>query len=935
MIDCVNTYSFTPIPYSERKIIFTLVLLFLVLFIASSPSYAATPPDIVNDGSTGLGSARTYWRSNRTWTVPVGVSQIKITSVGAGGAQYADTASGIASGGGGGAVIENVLLNVSSGDELNIFVGTLNYGSGNSQGGASYVSHNGQTYAYAAGGYNGTASGPGEGGSPGGGRGGYIKNKAIVNQASKGKYGTAGQTTIFLIESDSRNYYSAGGGGSWSDGSCVVKHNGEEVWLPSVYNTYLIGSGAGGFVAYHTNLPVGGGRALGGNGAVGISYIISPVSISLSQTSLSLLVGSSQSLQASISPSNADDKSYTWSSSNSKVATVNSSGQITAISNGTTIITAKTNDGGKTATCTVTVTTPTSGVTVTPESATLNVGATKQLTATVAPSTASNKTVTWSTSSSSIASVDSTGLVTAKSAGTATITAKSANGGYTDTCTVTVKAPVTGVSLSSSSLTLKKNESQQLTATVSPSAASNKNVVWSTSDDKVATVTQSGLVTAIGGGTADITVTTVDGSYSAQCGVTVNVPVTGVRFNDTTSSVGTDTTTQLLYTVEPADASDKTVTWQSSNPAVATVDTDTGVITPLAPGGTEITVTTVDGGYSDTTFLMVTSSLEPIQLILVTENGNYPDYGTTYFKSAGNVIEYPGVSVDSTGMLTASIPSTPQDCDLGVSLLNTLIAGTSVNSDTRDIATTLYMIEGDLNNDNVIDGTDYTILIQRMHYDGGLSEYGLVGDLNYDGVVDELDLMFFNSPVIHTGEPRFMQRGYDIRTGDTQTLSLDASPVPVQSIIKTEPTSDGRYEISLRQSTEPVNMMQLSLEGDISETSVAVPEGFDLIGIHTEAGNSVVAIGNAAKGGVPLPADMPVLTVAAASVPRIVYGDNATTMQVAEESGVRTISLDGSKNTLTASPAPVAQSSLGCNIGIGALVLLAAAPLLHRVRHRR
>lgn len=659
--------------------------------------------------------------------------------------------------------------------------------------------------------------------------------------------------------------------------------------------------------------------------------------ISLSRSTLDLTVGNSFDLTASITPSNATNKAVTWSSSDSSIASVDSSGRVTAKANGIATINVKSAANASISdTCTVTVTTPTSGVTVTPESVSLNTGQTHQLTATVSPATASNKNVTWSTSSGNVATVNSSGLVTAVGNGTATITARTASGGYTDTCNVTVSTPVTGVSLSSSSLTIDKNGTHQLTATVSPETASNKTVSWSTSDPDVASVSQSGLVTAVGGGTADITVTTEDGSYTAQCKVTVNVPVTGVQFDEVSASMGMDSSTTLGYTVLPPDASNKSVTWQSSNTAVAMIDADTGVITPVGPGGTEITVTTIDGNFSDTLFLMVTSSLDTAKLTIIAESGYCPDFATVYNKASGYVVEYPGIPVGAYGEVEAPVPSGQDTCTVGISLLNTLIAGTSASPGADPES--LYMVEGDFNADNVIDGTDYTILVQRMHFGGGLSEYGLTGDINYDGVVDNHDMLMFGSPVAYTGQSRFMQEGYDIESPEVQTNSLRSADkgfwVPVRSLLETKESGEGRYEISLQAPSEPVNMLQIALKGDISETSAAAPEGFELIGAYAKDGKSVVAIGSSEKGGSIVPADVPIVTVKATETPSVIYGEHDTVMQRAGEYGIENIPLEMSDDAGGAVSYSGSGGS-GCNFGLGALTLLIAAPLLFRNKHGR
>ena len=255
--------------------------------------------------------------------------------------------------------------------------------------------------------------------------------------------------------------------------------------------------------------------------------VVSVQSVSLNTTSLSLTEGETQTLTATVSPSNATNNYVLWSSSNTSVATVSSSGIVTAEKAGSATITVKTNDGGKTATCSVTVkaaTVPVAGVSLNTTSLSLTEGETQTLTATVSPSNATDKSVTWSSNNTSVATVSSTGVVTAKSVGSAIITVTTKDGSKTATCSVTVKAKtvsVTGVSLDYTSLTMTEGETQTLTATISPSNATDKSVTWSSSNTSVATVSSAGVVTAKAAGTVTITVKTNDGNKTATCIVTV------------------------------------------------------------------------------------------------------------------------------------------------------------------------------------------------------------------------------------------------------------------------------------------------------------------------------------------------------------------------------------------------------------------------------
>ena len=252
---------------------------------------------------------------------------------------------------------------------------------------------------------------------------------------------------------------------------------------------------------------------------------ISVTGVSLDKTSLTMTEGDTQSLTATVTPSNATDKSVSWSSNNTSVAEVSSTGVVIARSAGTATITVKTTDGAKTATCAVTVKAKVisvTGVSLDKTSLTLTEGDTQTLTATVTPSNATDKSVTWSSNNASVAEVSSTGVVFARSVGTATITVKTNDGGKIATCLVTVFVSVTGVSLNQTSLSMEVGDTKTLTATVTPSNATDKRVIWSSSNTSVATVSSSGVVIAKSLGSATITVKTAEGSKTASCAVIVN-----------------------------------------------------------------------------------------------------------------------------------------------------------------------------------------------------------------------------------------------------------------------------------------------------------------------------------------------------------------------------------------------------------------------------
>jgi uncharacterized protein YjdB len=179
----------------------------------------------------------------------------------------------------------------------------------------------------------------------------------------------------------------------------------------------------------------------------GTSTSVAVTGVSVSPTSASIAIGGSVQLTKTISPANATNQTVTWSSSNTGIATVNASGLVSGVASGSAVITVTTQDGGFTATSSITVSNTSisvTGVSVSPATATLSVGGTQQLTATVAPSNATNKNVSWSSSNASVASVSSNGLVTGVASGTAVVTVTTQDGGFTATSNITVSGTTGG-----------------------------------------------------------------------------------------------------------------------------------------------------------------------------------------------------------------------------------------------------------------------------------------------------------------------------------------------------------------------------------------------------------------------------------------------------------------------------------------------------------
>ena len=354
---------------------------------------------------------------------------------------------------------------------------------------------------------------------------------------------------------------------------------------------------------------------------VTVKQPVTGVSITSANGSNTVNAGDTLQLTAKVSPSNASDTSVTWSSSSTGIAKVSTAGLVTGVAAGTAVITAKANDGSnKSATFTVTVTKKVIKVTkISLSASTLltKVGCTEKITATVTPTNADNRAVTWSSSAPTVASVDQSGNIIAKSVGNATITVKAKDGsGVTATCWVNVTdIKVTSITLNKTTLNIKTGATEQLTAKVQPTDATNSKVTWSSNEPTVAEVDQTGMITAKKEGSAVITVKAQDGSgKTATCQVNVtDIKVSGITLSASTLAMQTEDVKQLSVTnITPANATNKALKWESKNTWVATVD-ESGNVTAKNPGEATITVTAADnGGAQATCKVTVTERTAPV-----------------------------------------------------------------------------------------------------------------------------------------------------------------------------------------------------------------------------------------------------------------------------------------------------------------------------------
>ena len=299
---------------------------------------------------------------------------------------------------------------------------------------------------------------------------------------------------------------------------------------------------------------------------------------------------------------------------------------------------------------------------------TLEKGDANMLTAFMSSVSGAQTAVTWKSSNSSVAAVTAAGKVQAVAAGTAVITATHKGSGKTAKCTVTVtevKIPVSKVTLNTNAIKWPVGRSGSFTATVLPTNATNKAVTWKSSDTKVATVSSAGKLTAVAPGMATITCTAQDGSGKyATCEVTVTKPVvkvTSVTLNTNAISWPVGRSGSFTATVLPSDATDKSVTWKSSNTKVATVSS-AGKLTAVAPGTATITCTAQDGsGKYATCKVTVKSNTEVSNITLSATATSIYINNHAYIKAtttpAGKAVTYTSsntsvATVSSKGVVT-------------------------------------------------------------------------------------------------------------------------------------------------------------------------------------------------------------------------------------------------------------------------------------------
>jgi trimeric autotransporter adhesin len=413
------------------------------------------------------------------------------------------------------------------------------------------------------------------------------------------------------------------------------------------------------------------------------TIVVTPVPVArvtVSPPEASVIIG--QTLQLDARPEAANGqalggRTVVWTSGDPSVASVSATGVVTGLAAGSTVVFASVD--GVPGTSLVTVRqVPVATVAITPPTSSVVVGASTQLTATVrdaSGATLPDRLVGWSSSDDATAIVSSTGRVNGIKPGTVTITASSEGKSGTATVTVT-PAPVATVTVTPPTASLSVGQTTPLTAELrdeSGTVLTGRTIAWSTSSASVATVSQTGVVTATGAGTATITATSEGKTGTATVTVTA-VPVATVTVAPTSLPLQVGQTGTLTATTRDASnnvLTGRTIAWSSSNTNVATVS-DAGVVTAVAPGSATITATSE--GKSGTATVSVTAV--PVASVVVSPStvslttGGTQQITATPRDAAGNALTGRTVTWQTSNANVATVTQTGLITAVGVGSAN-------------------------------------------------------------------------------------------------------------------------------------------------------------------------------------------------------------------------------------------------------------------------
>lgn len=333
--------------------------------------------------------------------------------------------------------------------------------------------------------------------------------------------------------------------------------------------------------------------------------VIQPVTrIAITAPDKSVAVGKTITLAASILPEDAAMKGVTWESANEQIATVDANGTVTGLKRGKARINAVAADGSNIrANINIQVTQDAQEITLDKQDVNVDVGRNTVLKATVLPKDTDDKKVVWSSTDESIATVNSQGRIAGVALGECEVICTSAaNGEIQARATVHVKQPVTKVSFTGAP-TIYAGESARLTVVIEPENASNKAVTFRSGNEKILTVSEDGTINAVKAGETYVNVVTQDGSNrQARIKIKVFQHVTGVHMRRRTAYIDINTSSKTSAVLEPSNATNQNMTWESADPYIATAEavarqTNRVSIRGVSRGETIVTGITEDGGF--------------------------------------------------------------------------------------------------------------------------------------------------------------------------------------------------------------------------------------------------------------------------------------------------------------------------------------------------
>lgn len=340
--------------------------------------------------------------------------------------------------------------------------------------------------------------------------------------------------------------------------------------------------------------------------------------IKLTPESLGLILGDSILIEAFIQPENTTNKTIKWKSNNNSIAVVSDIGMVKSVGIGNTSITASI--GSLSTSCEVIVNpVKVEEIRLNTQSLKITIGSNAQLTATVLPDNATNKSLLWSSEDEDIATVSQNGVVEGVGVGKTKITATS--GDVAVSCEVIIESiKVTGISLSNTNVSIEVNDIVELEAIILPENATNKTVLWSSQDNSIAKIDQNGVITGIKAGNTTVTASTEDGNFSASCEIEVkNISIKEISLNNYNITLLPTEKESIIAYVYPENAYNKNLIWSSSNPYVANISKE-GIVEALRLGSSTIIVKSEDGDVSTSCNVRVVEITEFISLSFYTQS---------------------------------------------------------------------------------------------------------------------------------------------------------------------------------------------------------------------------------------------------------------------------------------------------------------------------